>query len=170
MDKVPRTAENFRQFCTGEFKKNSAPQGYKNCPQALAHMLCSAVAVRGLPGSGAKFHRIIKDFMPWATPGSLILFSPFLTPIDAVVLSLSLSLSGSLEGVHMGPRPRVPRNAIQGGDFLNGDGTGSTSIYGDVFDDEDFSIPHSVPGLLSMANSGKNTNGSQGRQRGSGCL
>jgi peptidyl-prolyl isomerase H (cyclophilin H) len=40
-DSVPKTCENFRQFCTGEFKRNGIPQGYK----------------------GARFHRIIKDFM-----------------------------------------------------------------------------------------------------------
>ncbi|KAI5815483.1 cyclophilin-like domain-containing protein [Pyronema omphalodes] len=90
---VPKTCENFRQFCTGETKdRGGRPQGYK----------------------GAKFHRVMKDFM------------------------------------------------IQGGDFLQGDGTGSATIYGsDKFNDEGFSIKHDQPGILSMANSGPNTNGCQ---------
>ncbi|KAK8072443.1 hypothetical protein PG996_005791 [Apiospora saccharicola] len=85
-DVVPRTAENFRQFCTGESKTPMGkPQGYK----------------------GSKFHRI-------------------------------------------------------GGDFLKGDGTGSTCIYGTKsFADENFTLKHEQPGLLSMANAGPNTNGSQ---------
>ena len=88
---VPKTAENFRMFCTGELRRNNVPIGYKS----------------------ATFHRIIKDFM------------------------------------------------VQGGDFLKNDGTGCTSIYGDKFDDESFHFKHNQAGLLSMANSGPNTNGCQ---------
>lgn len=50
---------------------------------------------------------------------------------------------------------------IQGGDFTNGDGTGGESIYGEKFPDENFTIKHTKGGLLSMANAGPGTNGSQ---------
>lgn len=55
----------------------------------------------------------------------------------------------------------IPHFIVHAGDFIANDGSQNESVYGPHFDDENFCVKHDQPGIVSMANSGRNTNGGQ---------
>lgn len=126
-DVVPKTSENFREFCTGEYRRDGVPLGYK----------------------GATFHRVIKDFM--IQGGDFVNVSK--TKIENWLCIFTIYNVT----IHIFSTYTLDQHFIS-----QGDGTGVMSIYGgSTFADENFVLKHDSPGLLSMANSGKDTNGCQ---------
>ena len=130
-DVVPKTAENFRALCTGE---------------------------KGFGYKGSSFHRVITQFMCQVIHFYSCLLQSRRGLIAKKLENLSEMRPGRLEPFLTFEHSN---DCIQGGDFTNHNGTGGKSIYGNKFEDENFQLKHTGPGILSMANAGPNTNGSQ---------
>lgn len=85
-----------------------------------------------------------------------------MTVMNFVALVRGYKRSGQTLHYKNAPVHRIVKDfVIQTGDITTGDGTGGTSIYGEKFNDEEFKISHRAPGVISMANRGRDTNGSQ---------
>ncbi|EED92286.1 predicted protein, partial [Thalassiosira pseudonana CCMP1335] len=105
---------------------------------------------------------------PDIVPKTVENFVHFLTSHEASGSAATTTTSGTTAGKVGGSGYKdssfhriIPKFMAQGGDFINHNGTGSTSIYGPNFSDENFLLSHSQRGTLSMANSGPGTNGCQ---------
>uniref|UniRef100_A0A9L0R960 Peptidyl-prolyl cis-trans isomerase n=1 Tax=Equus caballus TaxID=9796 RepID=A0A9L0R960_HORSE len=155
-DVVPKTAENFRALCTGE-----KGFGYKGSTfhRVIPAFMCqlgwsghpSDVRIASQENSNVSMAR---DWgWGWQPMGSSGHSSPW-TPQASYEEGCQL-LGG------LCPGSTNHREATGPGDFTNHNGTGGKSIYGSRFPDENFTLKHVGPGVLSMANAGPNTNGSQ---------
>jgi peptidylprolyl isomerase len=132
-DVVPKTCANFRALCTGE--------------KVRLHTLWHALRALRIPSPRC----VVRLFgsNPKRTTAALVRCQ------GRGQCGRMLHYKGSI--FHR----IIPNFMCQAGDFQSFDGTGGESIYGPSFQDENFTLKHNEPGLLSMANAGPNTNGSQ---------
>ncbi|NCA71979.1 MAG: peptidylprolyl isomerase [Sphingobacteriia bacterium] len=132
----------------------------------LAAALCAAVATPAL----ADNPRVAIDVTIGGEPAGTVTIELFADVVPKTAENFRALCTGE-KGMGTNGKPLtyagspfhriIPGFMIQGGDFTRGNGTGGESIYGERFDDENFELKHTGPGILSMANAGPNTNGSQ---------
>lgn len=108
--------------------------------------------------------RVAMDVSIDGKPAGTVEFELFADVVPKTAENFRVLCAGERAGLAYADSPFhriIPEFMIQGGDFTNGNGTGGRSIYGDEFPDENFTLKHTDAGLLSMANAGPDTNGSQ---------
>ncbi|KAF8452307.1 cyclophilin [Boletus edulis BED1] len=127
----------------------------------------SSAASAGAAGTSAARANVFFDVSIASKPAGRIIFKLYDDTVPLTARNFrGLAVGTENDGKKLGYKGSsfhriIPQFMIQGGDFTRHDGTGGVSIYGNRFDDENFVQKHDKPGLLSMANAGPNTNGSQ---------
>ncbi|KAL0082091.1 peptidyl-prolyl cis-trans isomerase cyp5 [Phycomyces blakesleeanus] len=143
--------------------QNKIPSTRLSYPFSVSFLLYFTMAAKNIP-------KVFFDIAVNGKPAGRMTFKLFADTVPKTAENFRALCTGE-KGIGKSGKPLhfkgssfhriIPGFMAQGGDFTLGDGRGGESIYGNKFADENFTLKHNAKGLLSMANAGPNTNGSQ---------